>query len=155
MPAVDILQRILGHEADKSEGLHFAVFLPRAPDLPGNPQAVNQAALETMIRVHGWGDRHTVEEQVRLWKERIPEIGQSFRALDSAAQAEQPERRLTRLVVDVEVGGVLYAAIEDHGWVFAATLSQQAMNNGRAERQLVEIIHRLGDWLRGSGPTVQ
>lgn len=47
---------------------------------------------------------------------------------------------ISRLVLDVEVGGLLYAAVEGRGWVFAATLNQQAMNKGNAEKHLVDIV---------------
>jgi hypothetical protein len=142
----EILANIL-RRADGVECLHFAVFLRNPPDGLPSPQGANMPALETMIGLYEWGGRNAAAEQIGLWKERIAETAQSFQELDRAARGEaragERDRRLTRLVLDIEVGGILCAAVEDHGWVFAATLSQQSMNSGRAERQLVEIAREV------------
>ncbi len=155
------LKRII----DQPEGLHFAWCLPSAPDgslqLSGaRLRAVNKEALKTTIRIYGLERCLTLQtndtiltaklsywtaqpmSQVRLWETGIPEIDQHAHR---QMEVTQPGRRATpmrlkRLVLDVEVGGVLYAAVEGYGWVFAATLNQQAMNKGKAEEQLASIV---------------
>jgi hypothetical protein len=144
----DVLQGILGHTADGIDGLHFAVFRPNVPGAPANKPVFNEPALQTVLQLYGWESR-TVEEQVEVWGQCTDAVRRSFQELADAAQNEKAKRRLRRLVMDVEVGGLLYAAVEDYGWVFAATLSQQSMNTGRAEWQLVEMVREL---LRFLGP---
>jgi hypothetical protein len=152
------LKRIL----DQPEGLHFAVCLPAradgSPQFSGpNPRYVNKEALKTTIRIYGLEQCLALQtgnaaftaaelldnaalEQVRLWEAGIPEVDRSFHRMQKAAtQRYGRPISLKRLVLDVEVGGVLYAAVEGYGWIFAATLNQQAMNKGKAEQQLTSI----------------
>jgi hypothetical protein len=135
-------------DSEQVEGLHYAVFLPRGPDgLPlmsfGNSRVVNDKAIETMLRLLGIG--HPPEEQVRLWDGCILDLHRSFQSLETFAQSKAKGRdpHLARLVLDLEVGGVFYAAVDDFGWLFAATLNQQSMNDGRAEAQLSKIGRAL------------
>jgi hypothetical protein len=82
---------------------------------------------------------------VELWNNVVDKIHRSYQTLTEAAisRADRKSLRLTRLVLDVEMGGILYAAVADFGWVFAATLNQQAMNHGQAEESLSRIVHGL------------
>jgi hypothetical protein len=105
-----------------------------------------------MLWVYGWLKYRTAEQQVELWDARIREVERSFQQLENAAAAESPGRHLKRLVLDVEVGGIMYAAVGDYGSVFAATLSQLAMNSGKAEGQFVKIAEELLIALSRPGP---
>jgi hypothetical protein len=163
---------------DQPEGLHLAVCLPAgadgSPQLSGpNPRHVNKEALKTTIRIYGLerclatqpSDStltaaelldHAAEEQVRLWETGIPEVDRSFHRMEKAAMQRYGRPiNLKRLVLDVEVGGVLYAAVEGYGWIFAATLNQQAMNKGNAEQQLTSIVDMVRKEIAGpaSGAT--
>jgi len=93
-----------------------------------------------------WCHRRARQRWVDLWEKLIPEVHRSFLVLETFARSEPTQKplRLTRLVLDVEVGGILYTAVQDHGWVFAATLNQQAMNKGRAEEGTIYLY--LFDW---------
>jgi hypothetical protein len=135
------------------EGLHFAVFLPKGPDdapvlSAESPRAINTRAIERMLHFHGL--RHTAHDQVLLWNDIMHGVHRSFEALaaDAGAKADGRPVRLTRMVLDVEMGGILYSAVDEFGWVFAATLNQQAMNHGMAEELLSRIVHQLRGVMR-------
>jgi hypothetical protein len=149
----EVLRKVVGTSLKGLEGLHFAAFLSPRPDgSPEEPaenrQAVNEEALWTMLKLHNLG--HGVKDQVGLWNKLIPEVHRSFLAVQKgvSSRADGNPRSLKRLVLDVEVGGVMYAPIEDRGWVFAATLNQQTMNDGSAEQNLLEIVVKLSNILR-------
>ena len=131
------------------ERLHYAAFLPKGfgglPQVSSlNPRAINDGAIDKMLRLFGLN--HAADEQVQLWEGRILEVHRSFQTLEEAARLRAKGRslRVRRLVLDLEVGGVFYAAVDDHGWIFAATLNQQAMNRGWAEQQFVDLCRAVG-----------
>jgi hypothetical protein len=159
------IKAILKSIVSQPEGLHFAMFLPIGPGgvaeiSDNNPWEVNRDGLITTLRIYGLGHSSkgksgggalsaadlelAADNQVELWKQGIAEIEKSFRQVEKAAR-ERTKRpvSLSRLVLDVEVGGVLYAALEGNGWIFAATLNQQSMNEGGAEKQLAEIVEKV------------
>jgi len=136
-----------------TEGLHFAIFLPRGADGTAqisdeNLYSENLPAVERMLQIHGL--MHAARVQVALWRKPIRAVLKSFTVLEKAAQSKLNKTSLqaTRLVLDTEIGGILSAAVEEHGWVFGATLNQQAMNAGWAEQDLVEITSALAPILR-------
>ena len=146
----EVLQEIV--LTNRFESLHFAVVLPSGmgglPTIPEIvPHVVNESTLATMLSLHNL--RHGVSDQVLLWRKLVPDVHRSFLALESSTpvRPDRKPRRLQRLVLDVEVGGILYAPIGDCGWVFAATLNQQAMNDGSAEQDLIRMVNKLGDVL--------
>ncbi len=154
--SVDPAQRVLAvlrEVVNRSNRLDYAVFLPRdrasgkdwqTPPPRNSWVCVARHTLEGVL--HRYGLNHARDEQLDSWNAVLPEVHESFWQLEAARResAKAGPSRATRLVLDIDMGGLLYAAVGEHGWVFAATLHQQAMNNGRAERELTEIVHRLG-----------
>jgi hypothetical protein len=147
----DVLQRVV----DRSDGLDYAVFLARDPQdekapprLPQREECGVNRALQSVLDRYGLG--HKPEEQLAAWDGVLPRIHASFLALEVSrkASAQGGPVRATCLVLDIDMGGLLYAAVGELGWVFAATLHQEAMNNGRAERELVEIVRDITQLLK-------
>ena len=98
-------------------------------------------AIEALIRLHGLDALgHTPQRQVEIWQRTVTPVANFFWKLKKhgvrwrMTLAPPP---LTRVVLDVEAGGLFYAAVGSHGWLFAATLDQQPMNSGLAEKHFV------------------
>ncbi len=94
------LQADLESIVHQPEGLHFAVFLPIGPGGSAviadyNPFAKNKEGLKTTLRIYGLGHSSkgksgsgalsdadlalAADSQVKLWRQGIPELDQSFR----------------------------------------------------------------------------
>jgi len=140
---------------DPSYGLDYAVFLRDNP-LCGNYSADSIVAravgpsLERQLGVvpgdppeqkPGFG--RTAKAQREWWDAAINSVRESFQHIKKIIQTPKDEVTPTRLVFDVEMGGLLCALADENGWVFAATLSQEAMNDGYAERGLVKLVQEL------------
>jgi hypothetical protein len=144
------------------DGLQFIVFLPvcsASAPVTAAPRAANYTSIDVLIRLHGL-DRlgNTAQRQVEIWESKISPIAKCFAELDKAGPTEPDGRpsSLTRLVLDVEVGGIFYATVGNHGCVFAATLDQQPLNSGLAEKYLITAVNRLDSLISGlSGPVCQ
>jgi hypothetical protein len=126
---------------DLPDGPQFIVFIPdsryEGAFRNGWPQAANFKAIEALIRLHGLDTLgHTPQRQVELWQRIVAPVANFFWKLKDLEplEADGAPSTLTRAVLDGEVGGLLYAAVGSHGWLFAATLDQQPMNSGLAEK---------------------
>ncbi len=132
------------------DGLQFIVFIPDSryqKAFPGGrPQAANLDAIEALIRLHGLDTLgHTPQRQVQLWQRTVEPVGNFFWKLRSLEPLETDgaPTSLTRAVLDVETGGLLYAAVGSYGWLFGATLDQQPMNSGMAEKHFATTAKNI------------
>ena len=138
------IEYLLQSAVDFPDGLQFIVFIPDGRHEKvfrrGWPQAANLKAIEALIRLHGLDAvGHTPQRQVEIWQRTVTPVSEFFWKLRSMESLEDDgaPTALTRVVLDVEVGGLLYATVGSHGWLFAATLDQQPMNSGWAEKHFV------------------
>jgi hypothetical protein len=144
------IELLLQGMLERPGGLQYIVFLPGdgydASMLGRRPRAANSKSIDILIRLHGL-DRlgHTWEQQVTIWETKIAPVANFFDELDKAGPLEADGTRpsLARVVLDVEVGGLFYATVGSYGWVFAATLDQQPLNTGLAERHLIATVKEL------------
>jgi hypothetical protein len=145
---------------DGQDGLQFIVFLPKGPvgalgSASASARAANFEAIKKLIHLHGLdvlrSGAHTAEEQVRLWEDRLQPVQEFFEKVqrESPPGPEGSLASLTRLVLDIEVGGLLYATVGDYGWVYAATFDQQPLNTGEAESHLIRVVDGLLKILSG------
>jgi hypothetical protein len=136
-----ILDKIIGDYST----LQYIVFIPMASPNT-NMAAYNEGEIKKMIDLHGL-DRvgHRPQSQIKLWNERIAAVARFYEALGGAeaVKAEGISLSPTRLVLDVEVGGLFYTTVGSYGWLFAATLDQQPLNSGLAEQHLIRIRDEL------------
>ena len=139
------VQRILDKIIGDYNTLQYIVFMPAA-SLNAILIAHNEGEIEKMIDLHGL-DRigHRPQSQIRLWNERIAAVARLYEALGSAeaVRSEGISLSPTRLILDVEVGGLFYITVGSYGWLFAATLDQQPLNTGLAEQHLIGIKDEL------------
>jgi len=139
------IMSILKKNVDQPNGLHWVLLRPAGPaGAAAEPmQAANDPAINELLAEYGMD--HFADVQTQRWLNLTPEVQKTFEALTriAATDAEQSGLRPTRLVLDVEMGGFLYATVGNHGILFAATLDQQTMNDGSAERMLVKIVSEL------------
>jgi hypothetical protein len=146
------LQRTVDHR----NGLQFIAFIPDShleTAFPGAwPQTANLRNIEALIRLHGLDFlEHTAERQVEIWRRSVAPIANFFNKLKNPElpEADGASSSLTRIVLDVETGGLFYAPVGSHGWVFGATLDQQPMNSGQAEKHFVAAVKHLHGELNG------
>jgi hypothetical protein len=151
------IELLLQRMVELPEGLQFIVFLPGGrcdAALSGTkPRAVNYQSIDVLIRLHGLdGLGHTPRRQVEIWETRIAPVAKFFSELGKAEpfEADGSPSSLTRVILDVEVGGLFYATVGGHGWVFAATLDQQPLNSGLAEKRLIATVKSLENLLNKS-----
>ena len=145
-----LLQELL----KRLNGLQFIVFLPGgdcdASFSGRRPRAANIKSIDILIGLHGL-DRlgHTWEQQVTIWETKIAPVASFFDELDKAGPLDADGTRpsLTRVVLDVEVGGLFYATVGGYGRLFAATLDQQPLNTGLAEKHLIAAVKELENLL--------
>ena len=139
-------------------GLQFIVFIP-APQYEHafsgtRPQAANLESIETLIRLHGLLNLgHTSQQQVEAWQQCIAPARDCFNKLRDLEPLESggTPTSLTRAVFDVEAGGRFWATVGSYGWVFAATLDQQPLNTGGAEKHLVAAVKAIKGALKRLG----
>jgi hypothetical protein len=144
------IEHLLQNQVKAPGGLQFIVFVPDSryeKVFSGTqPQAANHQSIDTLIRLHGLHTLgHTSERQVEIWQRGIGPVRNFFNKLRSLEPLEPggPASSLTRVVLDVEVGGIFCAAIGSYGWVFAATLDQQPLNTGVAERHFAVAVKEI------------
>lgn len=136
------------------DGLDYAVYLSKRGRhattvlevQDADLKAISNTLRDSLARL---GLPHNDAHQVDLWRQVLPKIYHSFQEVQrlqvrNPLPDDKPPLRLERLVLDVEVGGLLLAVVGDQGWIFAATLDQQAMNDGSAERALAELVEDVG-----------
>ena len=146
------IEFLLQSAVDLPDGLQFIVFIPDSryerAFRNGWPQAANFDAIEALIRLHGLDTLgHTPRRQVEIWQRTVAPVAHFFWKLKDLEplEADAGPSSLTRVVLDVEAGGLLYAAVGSHGWLFAATLDQQPMNSGLAEKHFVDAAKSILD----------
>jgi hypothetical protein len=146
------IEFLLQSAVDLPDGLQFIVFIPDSryerAFRNGWPQAANFEAIEALIRLHGLDTLgHTPQRQVEAWQRTVAPVANFFWKLKDLETLEDDAgpSSLTRVVLDVEAGGLFYAAVGGHGWLFAATLDQQPMNSGLAERHFVAAAKSILD----------
>jgi hypothetical protein len=151
------IEFLLQSAVDLPDGLQFIVFIPDSRHerafRKGWPQAANFDAIEALIRLHGLDILgHTPQRQVEIWQRTVAPVANFFWKLKDLepVEAEAGPSSLTRAVLDGEVGGLLYAAVGSHGWLFAATLDQQPMNSGMAEKHFVAAAKSILDEMEES-----
>ena len=110
-------------------------------------------SLPHLPRVDGGADRvtRTLDDQVAFWRQTAESIHRSMAALDAAiAPSHQGANR--RVTFDCEYAGLFFAYLRppDSGsadaepvYLFAATLSQEAMNNGQAASHFELLLRAL------------
>lgn len=140
------IKRTLDECVTRGGGLDYVVYLERDGDRPGqvleaNSATRNPANLEKALREQAL--THSVVRQKELWNDAIGAVHDSFMRIQRLPDSDGKPVKMSRLVLDVEIGGLLYAAVGEHGWVFAATLSQKSMNDSRAEADLVDVVADL------------
>jgi len=149
------VERLLEDQVMARDGLQFIVFIPDGPyekkfsDPP--PQAANRKSIDALIHLHGLHELgHTSERQVEIWQRCISPVRNFFNKCQTLEQIEPDgsASSLTRLVLDVEVGGMFFAAVGNYGWIFAATLNQQPLNTGAAEKHLASTVKELHSALK-------
>lgn len=150
------IESLLQSTVGRRNGLQFIAFIPDShleSAFPGaRPQAANWENLRALIRLHGLDALgHTAEQQVETWLRSVGPIAGFFNKLKrlEPLEADGVSSALTRVVLDVETGGLFYAPVGSYGWVFAATLDQQTMNSGEAEKHLVNTVKHLHAKLSG------
>jgi hypothetical protein len=140
------------------DGLQFIVFIP-APQCEQTfsgkcPQAANLESIETLIHLHGLHNLdHTAGQQIEAWLQCIAPTHEFFNKLSDLQPMESggTPTSLARAVFDVEAGGLFWGTVGNSGWVFAATLDQQPLNSGSAERHLVAAVKAIKGALKKSG----
>jgi hypothetical protein len=136
-------------------GLQFIVFIPDPQyeqAFPGiRPQAANYDSIDTLIRLHGLHNLgHTSQQQVEAWLQCIGPVRDFFnnlRELEPLKPGGAPTS-LTRVVLDVEAGGLFWATVGNYGKLFAATMDQQPLNTGVAERHFAGAVKAIRDALK-------
>ena len=90
---------------------------------------------------------HTPQRQAEIWQRTVAPVANFFWKLKDVEPLEDDAgpSSLTRVVLDVEAGGLFYGAVGGHGWLFAATLDQQPMNSGLAEKHFVPTAKSMLD----------
>ncbi len=145
------IEFLLQSAVDLPDGLQFIVFIPDSryerSFRNGWPQAANFDAIEALIRLEDWIPGHTSAAASGDWQRTVAPVANFFWKLKDLEplEADAGPTSLTRVVLDVEAGGLLYAAVGGHGWLFAATLDQQPMNSGFAEKHFVATAKSLLD----------
>jgi hypothetical protein len=109
-----------------------------------------RATLPHFPRASGSGGpvARTVDDQISFWRAAAERLHQSMPALDDAiAPARHGANR--RIVFDVEYGGLFFAYLRPPGpggealYLFAATLSQEAMNEKQADAHFDLLLRAL------------
>jgi hypothetical protein len=143
------IDRVLQDVVDDapSYGLDYAVYLPAGVfDGAFSPQSLKHKARGRFLKekLGRYGFVHTPDEQLNCWDQLIEELHKSLQIVSGlSTDAGTRGMTATRLVLDVEMGGLLYAVVRGGGWLFAATLDQQSMNDGRAEKSLIKLARDL------------
>jgi hypothetical protein len=152
------IERLLQDQVAAPDGLQFIVFIPDSrfekAFSGAQPQAANHQSIGTLIQLHGLHTLgHTPERQVEIWQRGIGPVRNFFNKLQNldALEPGGAPSSLTRVVLDVEVGGIFCAAVGNFGWVFAATLDQQPLNTGAAERHFAGAVKKLHAALKRLG----
>jgi hypothetical protein len=110
-------------------------------------------SLPHLPRVNGGAERaaRSLDDQIAYWRQTAEHLHRSMPALDAAiAPAHQgPNRRMT---FDCEYAGLFFAYLRPPApgdpecepvYLFAATLSQEAMNNGQANSHFDLLLQAL------------
>jgi hypothetical protein len=153
----DIEQILDAVVCDPSFGLDYAMFLRDNPFLAGYSSASIVAEKEgpSLERRLGGAPGHPAEQQLEFgrtslmqrqwWKKVVPQVRKEFQRIRRILQEQNEAEPMTptRLVFDLEMGGLLCALVDENGWVFATTLGQEVMNQGHAERGLVKMVQEL------------
>ncbi len=144
------IQGHLQSAVDNSDGLHFIILIPSGAyqeAFPaGRPQAANRQAIDALIRLQGLDALgHTWQRQLELWRDMAASVSHFFERCRriQPLEADGAPSTLNRAVIDVEIGGLFYAAIVGFGGVFAATLDQQRVTSGVAEKRFVMAASRI------------
>jgi hypothetical protein len=151
------LQETLQAAVDGGEYIQLMVFYFKEPEnsvssLVDGIDAINVRAIKLLQHDFGYPASDDMEsKQVSAWMSLVSAVGNSFQSLDkgSALKGMDNMLRASRLVLDIEVGGFIFGAVGAEGWLFAATLNQQAMNSGEAENLFIDVAGVLEQTIQG------
>jgi hypothetical protein len=141
------VREMLQAAVDRGEYIQLMVFYPKEPrnsvsSLVDGIDAVNVRAIKLLQHDFGYSASDDMEsQQISSWMSLVSAVGNSFQSLDkgSALKGINNMLRANRLVLDIEVGGFIFGVVGTEGWLFAATLNQQAMNSGEAENLFIDV----------------
>lgn len=136
-------------------GLDYAVLMrPGGERLEESWEARHiRKSLPNLPRVNGGSERvaRTVDDQIAYWRQTAETLHQSMPALDAAiGPAHQGTNR--RIVFDCEYAGIFFAYLRppvagdkevEPVYLFAATLSQEAMNTKQADLHFELLLRAL------------
>ncbi|MHA6298815.1 hypothetical protein [Devosia sp. CAU 1758] len=135
------------HAARPGSELDFIYYYDGTGDRFVNPKV--QDRLKVYLSETGVG---AIDRYVARWTQIAKDANRFFDALDRGAK-EIGQGSLNRIALDVEEGGAFFYAFNDDSksagtgderhYMFAVTVSQRAMENGRAYAQIQNIYEEL------------
>ena len=150
VPPQSIIEDILDDTVKKQNGgLDFAVYavaVVNSEDTAAHhklkviAKSRNDQLGESLDRFACKG--RTPGEQFKAWEDLLHKVDGALRRLDrdfiNAGQGQN-----VRVIFDVDMGGFFYERLTSNSVLFAATLDQAEVNNGRCEMEMHRMVSQI------------